>query len=115
MTGLTKEQITGALERLDREIGARGARAELYDVCGAVMCLVFDARPSTKDVDAWFTEPTVVRDAARRVASRRSWVSRKIGSTMLRRGSFLRARPSSVGGRCLISTSPSPTSGRSSR
>jgi hypothetical protein len=69
MAGLTKAQILDALERLDREIGARGARAELYLVGGAVMCVVLDARPSTKDVDAWFTEPAVVRDAARRVAA----------------------------------------------
>jgi len=29
------------------------------------MCVALDARPSTKHVDGWFTEPQVVRAAAR--------------------------------------------------
>jgi hypothetical protein len=65
---LTRAQIVEALERLDRALGARGTRAELYLVGGAVMCLVLDARASTKDVDGWFTEPQAVRAAAREVA-----------------------------------------------
>ena len=60
--------ITEALERLDRALTRKGVRAELYLVGGAVMCVVFDARASTKDVDGWFTEPQAVRDAARQVA-----------------------------------------------
>lgn len=66
---LTKEQIVEALERLDRALGADGTRAELYLVGGAVMCLVLDARASTKDVDGWFTEPQAVRRAAQTVAA----------------------------------------------
>jgi predicted nucleotidyltransferase len=66
---LSRGQIVEALERLDRALGARGTRAELYLVGGAVMCLALDARASTKDVDGWFTEPQAVREAAREVAS----------------------------------------------
>lgn len=66
---LTKEQIVGALERLDRALADRGVRAELYLVGGAVMCIALNARTSTKDVDGWFTEPQAVRAAAREVAA----------------------------------------------
>ncbi len=69
MTLLTRDGIIQALERLDAELSRRGVRAELFLVGGAVMCLVHNARPSTQDVDAWFTEPQVVREAVRAVAT----------------------------------------------
>jgi hypothetical protein len=66
---LTEKRIVEAFERLDVALGQRGVRAELYLVGGAVMCLSLRARPATKDVDAWFTEPQAVRAAAREVAA----------------------------------------------
>jgi hypothetical protein len=68
MERLTREQIVAALERLDAHLAGASQRAQVYLVGGAVLCLVHELRSSTKDVDAWFTEPAVVREKARQVA-----------------------------------------------
>jgi hypothetical protein len=68
MSLLDSATIERAFELFNRRLSDVEQHAELFLVGGAVMCLVHQARPSTKDVDGWFTEPTVVRTAARHVA-----------------------------------------------
>jgi len=68
VTRLSRSRIEQALERLDAALGRAGHQAQLYLVGGAVMCVVHEARESTKDVDGWFTEPVAVRAAAAEVA-----------------------------------------------
>ncbi len=76
---LTREQIERAFELLDAELARKGIHAECFLVGGAVMCLALAARPSTKDVDGWFTEPVRVREAVRIVAAelelREDWLN----------------------------------------
>ncbi|MBI5531211.1 MAG: hypothetical protein HY898_00745 [Deltaproteobacteria bacterium] len=68
MSLLTREQILEAFSRLDERLGQKSVHAEIYVVGGAAMCVALEARPSTKDVDAFFTEPQEVRKAAKAVA-----------------------------------------------
>jgi len=65
---LKKRQIERLFNLLNDELARIDEIGEIYLVGGAVMCLVYDARASTKDVDAIFKPSASVRAAARRVA-----------------------------------------------
>ena len=64
----SKHDIERLFKRLNDELARRAITGEVYVVGGAVMCLVFDARPSTRDIDAFFRPAKEVRAAARAVA-----------------------------------------------
>lgn len=67
---LTKEQINQYLCEMDAELVKRGLTGEIVLCGGAVMAYVFEARPSTKDIDALF-EPTLeLRDIAKNIAKK---------------------------------------------
>jgi hypothetical protein len=67
---LTRERIRELLEALNDELRLRSATGEIGICGGAVMCLVFKARASTKDVDAIFAPAKLMREAAKVVARR---------------------------------------------
>lgn len=64
------EQIKKYLGELDDELRAINIKGEVCLYGGAVMCLVYDARPATKDVDAVFKPTIEMRQAIKRVAER---------------------------------------------
>ena len=67
---LSGDDIKQAFEALARELEQTDTGAELIIVGGAALVLLFNARESTKDVDAFFVRPkaATVRLAAERVA-----------------------------------------------
>jgi len=67
---MTAEDITQYLTELNDELRLMDIKGEVSLYGGAVMCLVYDARPATKDVDAIFKPTTEIRKAAAVIAAR---------------------------------------------
>ena len=67
---MTAQEITQYLTELNEELRLMEIKGEvsLYD--GAVMCLVFEARPATKDVDGVFIHSWEIRKAIHLIAER---------------------------------------------
>lgn len=65
---LTTETIRALFVALNDQLATRGVLGEIGLCGGAVMCLVFQARSSTKDVDAIFEPAQEIREAAALVA-----------------------------------------------
>ena len=65
---LTAVRIRELLGALDQELARRSVVGEIGLLGGAVMCLVFQAREATRDVDAIFAPTREIREAVRVVA-----------------------------------------------
>lgn len=70
---LDRADIVRLLSLLNAELEIGHATGEIYLVGGAVMCLAFDARASTQDLDAYFAPTKTIRDAANRIAERENY------------------------------------------
>ena len=76
MATITRQEIIEALERLGQLAEARATKIELALVGGALMVLVYEARESTRDVDAVILAPreaSLVRELAQAIAAERGW------------------------------------------
>lgn len=77
MATINRQEIVQALERLGQLAIERDIAIELALVGGALMVLVYEARESTRDVDAIILEPPqveTVRELARVVSEERGWI-----------------------------------------
>jgi len=70
-SALTREAMVGALSALSDELGKQGVIGEICLFGGTVMVLAFNARLSTKDVDAIFHPTTLTRELVRRIGEER--------------------------------------------
>ena len=67
---LDSKTILRLFSALNDELRDAGVRGEIGICGGAVMCLVYNARESTKDVDAIFRPTQEIRDASKSVAGK---------------------------------------------
>ena len=74
---INRKQIKTYLKRLDEVLRNNSVKGELCLYGGALICLLYNARPSTKDVDAVFEPSEKIRKSAEQVAEefnlRKDW------------------------------------------
>lgn len=89
---LSSADIRRLLTSLDADLTAHDIDGEVYLVGGAVMCLAFNARDATKDVDALFAPATAIREAAARVGAAAgldaSWLNDAVKGYLSPHGEF---------------------------
>ena len=91
-TSLSKARIEELFHALDEELRQRSVVGELHVVGGAVLCVALNARPATRDVDAYFEPTKIVREAAARVGKRlgvpANWLNDAAKGFMSRDGDY---------------------------
>ncbi len=65
---LSKKQIESLFKKLNTKLKEKNEKGEIGLVGGAVMCLVYNARASTKDVEAIFEPSGIIRKLAAEIA-----------------------------------------------
>lgn len=92
MAALTRADIRRLFALLNEELCQSATEGEVFMVGGAVMCLAYAARPSTRDVDAVFRPAVKVREAAARVGARaglrQDWLNDGVKSFLSAHGDF---------------------------
>jgi len=94
LPGFSRADILRLFEALNTELRKAKVRGDVYLAGGAVMCLAFQARESTRDLDASFEPSVAVRAAALKVAAKEGvsdhWLNDAVRGYLSDRGSFTR-------------------------
>jgi len=92
VSAFSRRDIERLLELLNEELRAASVNGEVYLVGGAVMCLAFGARESTRDVDGYFEPTKKIKKAAARVAAKcgvdEHWLNDGVKGYLSERGTF---------------------------
>src|SRR3954464_11047790 len=67
---MDREEIVALLTELGATLHGRGVDGEMYGVGGAAIALAYDARRSTRDIDAVFEPKLAIYEAAAELAQR---------------------------------------------
>jgi Nucleotidyltransferase of unknown function (DUF6036) len=67
---MTADEIEQYLCEINEELTLQNVSGEICLYGGAVMCLVYKARPATKDIDAIFEPVRFIRSAIRKITER---------------------------------------------
>ena len=83
---LTAKEIKKLFEKLNSRLKGEGIKGEIGIVGGAAMCLVYNVRESTKDVDAIFEPSSKIREIAEKIAQEEDiptdWLNDGVNGTM---------------------------------
>ncbi|MBN1576771.1 MAG: hypothetical protein JW913_09480 [Chitinispirillaceae bacterium] len=66
---MKQQEILDHLRMVNDELNRLNCKGEICLYGGAVMCLVYNSRPSTKDVDAIFEPVRVIKEIVRKIAA----------------------------------------------
>jgi len=88
----TQHDIKRLFNLLNNELKDQSLEGELYLVGGAVMCLVYNARPATKDIDALFQPTQKLREAAAKIGAqmgiKSDWLNDAVKGYLSKQGKF---------------------------
>lgn len=91
-TSLNKNQIIRLFNSLNNALAKEKIKGELYLVGGAVMTLIYNARPATKDIDGYFVPKEKIRKIAQEVGEEeglgRDWLNDAVKGYLGDRGDF---------------------------
>lgn len=65
---MDKKEIIKYLKELNARLEEKDTKGQIWLFGGTVMCLAFNARPATKDIDAIFEPKQVIYDIAKQMA-----------------------------------------------